>query len=190
MNDHVIQAFTPAVRRRVELKPIARDPVLKGMIAVVNGESGTGQAAALDDKYRCQLAGKTGTAQWKPNEERRLAWFTGFLPANDPLYAYAVVYEGQPGEEISGGKKAAPIVNEVFTNILKIGSPEEPLVLLAQNNNAPKAIAVTDEDEQSDGTGRAESDSDSGGQEAPPLPPQPTEDKRGVAGFFRKLFGK
>ncbi len=188
LNDHVLQAFTPAVRRRVELKPIAHDPVVKGMIAVVNGDSGTGQAAALDDKYNCQLAGKTGTAQWKPNEERRLAWFTGFLPANDPLYAYAVVYEGQPGEEISGGKKAAPIVNEVFTNILKIGSPEEPLVLLAQNNNALKAIAVTEEDEQSDGTGKAESES--GGQEAPPLPPQQTEDRRGVAGFFRKLFGK
>jgi penicillin-binding protein 2 len=186
LNDHVLQAFTPAVRRRVELKPIARDPVVKGMIAVVNGAGGTGQAAGLDDKFHCQLAGKTGTAQWKPNEERRLAWFTGFLPANDPLYAYAVVYEGEPGEEISGGKKAAPIVNEVFTKILNTGSPDEPLVLLAQNKEAAKAVEVTDEDEESDGA----PDGESAAQNAPPLPPQQTGERRGVAGFFHRLFGK
>ncbi len=97
-----------------------------------------------------------------------------------------MVYEGQPGEEISGGKKAAPIVNEVFTNILKAGSPEEPLVLLAQNEDAPKAVALTEEDEESDGTPRVET----GGQpEARPLPPQTTE-RRGVAGFFNRLFGR
>jgi penicillin-binding protein 2 len=187
LNDRVLQAFSPAVRRRVELKPIAHDPVVKGMIAVVNGEAGTGQAAALDDKYHCQLAGKTGTAQWKPNEERRLAWFTGFLPANDPLYAYAVVYEGEPGEEISGGKKAAPIVNEVFTNVLKTNSPDEPLVLLAQNKDSTKVVAVTQEDEQSDGVAKSESVSLPA---PPPLPPQTTEERRGVTGFFHRLFGK
>ncbi|HEY2573737.1 MAG TPA: penicillin-binding transpeptidase domain-containing protein [Verrucomicrobiaceae bacterium] len=192
LNDHVVQAFAPSVRRRVDLKPIAREPVVKGMIAVVNGQAGTGQAAALDDKYHCQLAGKTGTAQWKPNEERRLAWFTGFLPANDPLYAYAVVYEGQPGEEISGGKKAAPIVHEVFTNILKGGSLDEPLVILTQNKDAPKAVAVSEEDEQSDAGSRG------GGERGPERmrgempyvpPPSQIEEHRGVAGFFQRLFG-
>ena len=92
-----------------------------------------------------------------PNGSRtrsaKLAWFTGFLPANDPLYAYAVVYEGQPGEVVSGGKKAAPIVHEVFTNIMKGGSPDEPLVILAQNKDAPKAVPITEEDEEVDGGG-------------------------------------
>jgi penicillin-binding protein 2 len=191
LNDQVVQGFTPSARRRVELKPIAREPVVKGMIAVVNGEAGTGQAAALDDKYHCQLAGKTGTAQWKPNEERQLAWFTGFLPANDPLYAYAVVYEGQPGEVVSGGKKAAPIVHEVFTNIMKDGSPDEPLVILAQNKDAPKAVPITDEDEQVDGGGGSHNGPGRMRGEMPYVPaPQPAEERRGVAGFFQRLFGR
>ena len=162
--------------------------VVKGMIAVVNGDNGTGHRAQLDDGIKIQVAGKTGTAQWSPGDGtlRNLAWFTGFLPANDPIYAYAVVYEGQPGEEVSGGRLAAPIVSDVFNNIYQNAPPDDPLVLLANAENAPKAIAITDEDELTDGGGPVE--------EAQPLvgaPPQePVEDRRGLGGFFRKLFGR
>jgi penicillin-binding protein 2 len=186
-NDRVLQAFPNAVRRRVDLQPVARDTVVKGMIAVVNGDNGTGGRAQLDDKIKIQVAGKTGTAQWSPGDGtlRHLAWFTGFLPANDPIYAYAVVYEGQPGEEVSGGRLAAPIVSEVFTNIYKNASPDDPLVLLSQAENAPKAIAVGEEDEATDG--------------APPNVPQgrpliqesqPEPERKGLGGFFHRLFGR
>ncbi len=188
INDRVLQAFAPAVRRKVDLNSLARDTVVKGMIAVVNGENGTGHAAAIDDKYHCKIAGKTGTAQWKPNESRNLAWFTGFLPVEDPLYAYAVVYEGQPGEEISGGKKAAPIVHEVFENIFKHAPADDPLVLLAQSNKeAKKAIKVTDEDEQADTAAKPDT-----AETGTPItqPPPPQEERKGVGGFFRRLFGK
>ncbi|MEI6536911.1 MAG: penicillin-binding transpeptidase domain-containing protein, partial [Verrucomicrobiaceae bacterium] len=189
INDRLLQAFPPAVRRKVDLKPLARDTVVKGMIAVVNGENGTGHAAAIDDKYHCKIAGKTGTAQWKPNENRNLAWFTGFLPADDPMYAYAIVYEGQPGEEISGGKKAAPIVHEVFENIFKNASPDEPLVMLAQSNKeTKKAMAVTEEDEQADAA--TKTDSAETGTPIPPPPPPLQEEHKTVGGFFRRLFGK
>ena len=186
MNDHVLQVFPMATRRKVDLLDTARDPVVKGMIAVVNGDNGTGHAAALDEKYRVQLAGKTGTAQWKPAENRHLAWFTGFLPANDPTYAYAVVYEGQPNEEISGGKKAAPIVHEVFDNYFKNAPPDEPVLMLAQSKDAPKAIPVTEEDEATDRASRRAQPVESIPiTEAPPPPPS-----NGVGGFFRRLFGR
>jgi len=184
-NDHPIQAFPPSVHRRIDLQPEARTAVVKGMVAVVNGANGTGHAAAIDDKYNCQIAGKTGTAQWKPAEERNLAWFTGFLPANDPIYAYAVVYEGQPGEKVSGGGKAAPIVREVFENIYKNAPPDDPLVLIAAAENAAKAIAVDDSDEATDGSdGPAPAQIETPVAEEPP----PETEKRGVGGFFRKLF--
>lgn len=188
INDRVLQTFAPAVRRKVDLKQLARDTVVKGMIAVVNGENGTGQAAAIDAKYHCKIAGKTGTAQWKPNENRNLAWFTGFLPVEDPLYAYAVVYEGQPGEEISGGKKAAPIIHEVFENIFKNAPPDEPLVMLAQSNkDAKKAVAVSEDDEQADTSVKSNPE-----ETGTPIsqPPAPQEERKSVGGFFRKLFGK
>ncbi|MEZ0274171.1 MAG: penicillin-binding protein 2 [Roseimicrobium sp.] len=191
--DRVLQPFPVTVKRRIELQPEARETVVKGMIAVVNGSGGTGGNAKLDPKINIQVAGKTGTAQWVPdnpntgaNEERQLAWFTGFLPANDPMYAFAIVYEGAPGETVGGGRIAAPIVSEVFENIYQNAPPDDPLVLLALSKDAPKAIAISDEDEATDGSTRAPS-----AEETQPLmgrPPPPQQEKRSVGGFFRRLF--
>jgi len=187
LNDRVVKAFAPKVRRQVNLKPIAHDTVLKGMIAVVSGENGTGQAAGLP---QCQLAGKTGTAQWKPNEKRNLAWFTGFLPANDPLYAFAVIYEGQPGEEISGGHKAAPIVHEVFENIFKNSPPDEPLLLLTQNKENKKGIALNRQDEETDGGAPSTNEEESEQRPQRPVTQVARDDnKKGIGGFFKRLFG-
>jgi penicillin-binding protein 2 len=186
-NDRVLQSFPNTARRPLNLQPEARETVVKGMVAVVNGSNGTGSRAQLEDNINVQVAGKTGTAQWAPGDGtlRNLAWFTGFLPANDPIYAYAVVYEGQPGEEVSGGRLAAPIVSEVFTNIYKNAPPDDPLLLLAESADAPKAIALDDEDEMTDG--------------APPAvpmgtplvqQPQPQGERKTIGGFFRRLFGR
>jgi penicillin-binding protein 2 len=157
------------------------------MVAVVNGSGGTGRAAALEE---CQIAGKTGTAQWNAAEDRNLAWFTGYLPTHDPVYAYAVVYEGQPGEDVSGGRKAAPIVHDVFESVLKNAAPDEPLLLASQMEGAPKGIRVSSEDEEIDGGYRtsAGSGADSSVPAAAP-PPEPERERRGFGGFLRKLFG-
>jgi penicillin-binding protein 2 len=191
--DRVVQPFPVTVKRRIALDPTAREAVVKGMIAVVNAPGGTGRNAKLDSKINIQVAGKTGTAQWKPEtngvDERQLAWFTGFLPTNDPMYAFAIVYEGAPGERVSGGAIAAPIVSEVFENVYNNAPPDDPLVLLAQSKDAPKAISVSEEDEQTEGGAMRPP----GDEEAPPLyqqRPPPPQERRSVGGFFRKLFGR
>lgn len=186
-NDRVVQAFVPSTRRRVDIRQEVREPVVKGMVAVVNGSGGTGRAAALE---QCQIAGKTGTAQWKPAEDRNLAWFTGFLPADNPVYAYAVIYEGQPGEDVSGGRKAAPIVHDVFERILKDANPEEPLLLAVQAEGAAKGIPVSSEDEEMDGSRSYGSGSGPVGGAPPPPPPPAQEERKGFGGFLRKLFGR
>ncbi|HSJ04053.1 MAG: penicillin-binding protein 2 [Verrucomicrobium sp.] len=187
-NDRVVQAFAPQVRRRVDIRPDVRESVVKGMIAVVNGSGGTGRAAALEE---CQVAGKTGTAQWKSSEDRNLAWFTGFLPTHDPVYAYALVYEGQPGEDVSGGKKAAPIVHEVFEKVLKNAAPDEPLLIASQAEGAPKGLPISGDDEAIEGGRRSSDDMGpgSGSGAPPPPPPPPQEERRGFGGFLKKLFG-
>lgn len=84
--------------------------VRKGMKAVI--EEGTGGRARLSYS---SIAGKSGTAQWgPPKEEKRLAWFAGFMPYDNPRFAYVVLYEGRPHEKLGGGAAAAPIVKEFF----------------------------------------------------------------------------
>jgi penicillin-binding protein 2 len=145
------------------------------MVAVVNGSGGTGHAAGIK---HAEIAGKTGTAQWKVAKDQNLAWFTGFLPAGKPMFAFAVVYEGEPGEDVSGGKKAAPIVREVFTNIFEKAPADDPMLLAMKD--VPKASIVEEEviEKPVEEIGVAR-----------PVPP-PQQPKKGIGGFFRRLFGR
>ena len=87
------------------------------MIDVVNGAGGTAHQASLDN---VEVAGKTGTAQWGPkNKERTAAWFGGFLPADQPQYAFAALYEGEVGSKVHGGSTAAPMIADIFKEIYK-----------------------------------------------------------------------
>ncbi len=89
--------------------------VHRGMFEVVNGDRGTGRNARHD---RINISGKTGTGQWVPAKSQNIAWFAGFAPSEYPVYAFAAVYEGEPGETIGGGSKAAPIIGDFFKEYL------------------------------------------------------------------------
>lgn len=175
----IVDAYEPKVRRQVNLNPMARDAVVKGMVAVVSGSGGTGHAAAIK---QAQLAGKTGTAQWRVAKEQNLAWFTGFLPASQPVLAFSVVYEGRPGERVSGGGLAAPIVNEVFTKYYEGAPADDPLV--AAMKDVPQALAIDE----------GELDGASGGPDeqvqraSVPQAPKAQPEQRTLGGFFRRLF--
>ncbi len=179
LGDRVVMAYEPKDRRRIDLNPEHRQSVISGMVAVVNGSGGTGHSAAIK---QAEIAGKTGTAQWRISKDQNLAWFTGFLPAGKPMFAFAVVYEGEPGEDISGGKKAAPIVREVFTNIFEKAPADDPMLL------AMKGVAKATHVEEEGGGGERSAPSQTvrPAQAAPPPPPP----KKGIGGFFRKLFGR
>lgn len=172
----VVSAVEETKRKPVNLDPVHRDTVVKGMVAVVSGPGGTGRAAGIK---KAQIAGKTGTAQWRPNKDQNLAWFTGFLPASQPVLAFAVVYEGRPGETVSGGAVAAPIVNEVFTNYFEGAPTDDPLV--AAMKDVPQAVAI--DEGALDPSAATEKPAPAA--EAPP-PPQP--EQRTLGGFFRRLF--
>src|SRR6059036_4000467 len=91
--------------------------VRTGMIDVVNGGGGTAHQASLDN---VEVAGKTGTAQWGPkNKERTAAWFSGFVPAERPQYAFAAVYEGDVGSSAHGGSAAAPMIGMILKDVYK-----------------------------------------------------------------------
>jgi penicillin-binding protein 2 len=117
VDGRIVQHFPPSLRPPLDVSKENLNAVRRGMRAVVAGAGGTGSRA--ENNY-VAIAGKTGTGQWHVKQHQYVAWFAGFVPYKDPEYAYACLYEGLPNEdEISGGKKVAPVVGDVFNEIYK-----------------------------------------------------------------------
>jgi len=86
--------------------------------AIVDGmhlatTNGTAKRCQLDG---IEIAGKTGTAQWRNhNMKLSLAWFIGFAPIENPEVAIAVLVEGIiPQDHIQGGLTATPVAKDIF----------------------------------------------------------------------------
>ncbi len=117
VDQQIVTAYQLREKRTLDVSEATMDEVREGMIDVVNGPNGTGHEAELDG---VEVAGKTGTAQWGPkNKERTAAWFAGFLPADQPRYAFSAVYEGEVGSKVHGGTTAAPMIADIFKEIYK-----------------------------------------------------------------------
>jgi penicillin-binding protein 2 len=86
--------------------------VREGLLAAVNGETGTARRAAPDG---VAVAGKTGTAQ--TSRGRTHAWFSGFAPFDDPRICVVVMIE-HGGH---GGVEAAGIARGVFEEAKRLG---------------------------------------------------------------------
>ena len=104
----------------------------QGMLAVVYDGAGTGKRADLG-RAGVRVAGKTGTSQVTRlssfRSQSSLRWrlrdhalFVGFVPADRPKYAVAVIVEH--GE--SGGKTAAPLCRDVMEILLDFEDGEGP----------------------------------------------------------------
>jgi penicillin-binding protein 2 len=116
-DNKITTAYQVRAKRTLNLSSQTLDELRTGMIDVVNGAGGTAHQASLDN---VEVAGKTGTAQWGPkNKERTAAWFAGFLPADQPQYAFAALYEGDVGSKVHGGSTAAPMIADIFKEIYK-----------------------------------------------------------------------
>jgi penicillin-binding protein 2 len=116
-DNQIVTAYQVRAKRTLNLSSETLDELHTGMTDVVNGAGGTAHQASLDN---AEVAGKTGTAQWGPkNKERTAAWFAGFLPADQPRYAFATIYEGDVGSKVHGGSAAAPMIADIFKEIYK-----------------------------------------------------------------------
>jgi penicillin-binding protein 2 len=117
IDNEIVSAYQVREKRTLDVSPSTMEQLRTGMINVVNGPAGTAHQASLDN---IEVAGKTGTAQWGPkNKERTAAWFSGFLPADQPRFAFAALYEGEVGSKVHGGSTAAPMIAQVFKDVYK-----------------------------------------------------------------------
>ena len=148
LDDEIVTAYQIRAKKTLELSPATLDELRTGMIDAVNGASGTGHAASLDN---VEVAGKTGTAQWGPkNKERTAAWFGGFLPANQPQYAFAALYEGDVGSKVHGGSASAPMIAQIFKDVYsgQRATGRRRATEQMQEGNIPRALPV--EEDESD----------------------------------------
>lgn len=114
VNHNVLEVYPTQVRNSLNFSTRSLAAVRKGMWDVVNAGHGTGKAG----QHKITVSAKTGTGQWKPNDHQNIAWFAGYFPAKNPVYSFAIVYEGNPYETVSGGRSAAPIVSEFMNEYL------------------------------------------------------------------------
>ena len=122
VENRVVAAYPPRAKSELGISDSTRQTIKDAMIHVVNGGGGTGHRASVPG---VTVAGKTGTAQWggtdKHKENQRYAaWFAGFAPADNPVYAFAAIYESEKGQSgIHGGRYAAPMIGRVLKENLK-----------------------------------------------------------------------
>ena len=140
----VLRASEPESRNPLHLDPDAVQVVHQGMFEVVHAEWGTGRRGSLSFAEVCA---KTGTGQWIPALNQEIAWYAGFFPASNPRLAFAVLYEGDPDEKVSGGRKAAPMVPaffEQFKSEIKrmIRPPSRALIVVEGSEGEDAGIPV------------------------------------------------
>ena len=168
-------------RQRLGVSQHSLAVVHRGMYEVVNAGGGTGRNASHKN---ISVSGKTGTGQWIPAKNQNVAWFSGFAPSEFPVYSFAALYEGNPGEKVGGGSKAAPIVGDFFEEYLT----EEKLEELKATSDQIRITMgdVADEIEMETGSIFRNQPA----QRPPPPPPAARRPKQEGGGFFRKLFGR
>lgn len=176
----VVNAYNVRVRRRVEIPPATLMALRQGMIQVVAGSRGTAHQAKVD---KVNVAGKTGTAQWHNN--RTVAWFAGFAPAEGPRVAFAVVYEGDPNRnDVHGGSHAAPMVGKVLREYFKTPANIKPVLPKDENGNDIEAPVIPLTPRKVDPVPVDPAD-----QEGAPLEPTPAAPKQTPTPFWKRIFG-
>lgn len=141
VENKVVAAYPPRAVREIGMNRATQQAVRQAMVHVVSGGGGTGGRANIPG---VKVAAKTGTAQWGFDERRDrsgryAAWFGGFVPAENPKYAFAAIYESERGQSgIHGGRYAAPMIAKVLKDWVK---PEKA---------KPKAKEEEEEEEEGD----------------------------------------
>ena len=151
IDNKVIAAYPDRIREEIPVSPIVRDEMRRALVAVTSDGQGTAHSAKVKG---IDVAGKTGTAQWGPTDRQRIAaWFTGFMPAAEPRYAFTALYEGEPNDQsVHGGSHAAPLIGKAFREIYhpkKAASKEAATSPVAttpipedESNPAPEPVPV------------------------------------------------
>jgi len=144
----VIETFTGAEKRKMDIRKESLDRVVEGLSAVVNEPGGTAYWTVRSKLTK--IAGKTGTAQVVGRRStvriKNHAWFIGYAPEEDPeILVTVVVEEGEHGSS-AAGPIAKAIIEQYITekNIAEGIVPEEiPAVEVKGEKKVEKKLEGT-----------------------------------------------
>ena len=114
LNHELERTFPVEIANQLNVDSYSLRAVHRGLYDVVNAGNGTGKQAY----HKITVSGKTGTGQWNVALKQNISWFAGFFPSKHPVYSFSVIYEGDPGEVVSGGKTSAPVVGAFLERYL------------------------------------------------------------------------
>ena len=104
-NDNSVEIKKPEIIRENFISLTNIEIIRRGMRETIR----SGSARSLES-LSVAIAGKTGTAQFGPNNEKSHGWFTSFAPYDNPTIAMTILVEGSGGGDIT----AVPIAKEVY----------------------------------------------------------------------------
>jgi penicillin-binding protein 2 len=108
--------------RDIAPKVMAKLPVSDKHLDVIAGGlkkvTAEGTAAGTFADFGVEVAGKTGTAEFKPKQP--FAWFAAYAPADDPEYVVVTMVEEGGG----GSVNAAPIARRILEGLLDLDTTE------------------------------------------------------------------
>ncbi len=121
---HLVKAVVRADGsvRDIAPKVLAQLPVSDKHLDVIAGGlekvTAEGTAAGTFADFGVEVAGKTGTAEFKPKQP--FAWFAAYAPADDPEYVVVTMVEEGGG----GSVNAAPIARRILEGLLDLDTTE------------------------------------------------------------------
>jgi penicillin-binding protein 2 len=106
----------------IPVEKIGKIPVSRSHLEVIREGlrrvTSSGTASATFGSFPVPVAGKTGTAEFRPKQP--FAWFAAYAPANKPRYVVVVMIEEGGG----GSLNAAPISRRIFEGLLDLTETE------------------------------------------------------------------
>ncbi len=109
-------AVVPSRSESLGIKKSSLLPIREGLRRVAQEPGGTAYRVFQDVSFH-KVAGKTGTAQYGPHNEKAYAWFAGYAPCDAPRIVVVVLIE----EGETGGTTAAPLAKHVLMDYFTMG---------------------------------------------------------------------
>ena len=111
----ILKTYEPEVISRVISEETSQQ-MREILESVVSLPTSTGTNAYVKG---CRIGGKTGTSEkGNRDEEKRIASFIGFAPANDPEIVCLIMLDEPQVDNKYGGTIAAPLAGEVIEDVL------------------------------------------------------------------------
>lgn len=113
--DGIVKSYQPEIKNKV-ISQQTSDTMRSILESVVASPTGSGKNAYIKG-YR--IGGKTGTSEKGRNNDKRIASFVGFAPADDPQIVCLVMMDEPQVAVKYGGTIAAPVVGSIIEETLE-----------------------------------------------------------------------